>query len=87
MPTATHLGHTIVTRILKRKDDKHQQRTRNELGKELARLGIECLRIRAEDARRGPRRRRHGPHAVTALEPVDRTDVVCVHDARPHEAA
>lgn len=39
----------ILPWVFEREDDKHQQRTRNELAKELTRLGHEALRVRAED--------------------------------------
>lgn len=75
-----------LTRVFESKDDEHQQRARNDLAEELARLCEEGLRVRAEDGGCGVRGRRDGAQVV-ALDKVDGGDVVCVDDARAHEAA
>lgn len=67
--------------ILQRKDHEHQDRTRQELGKELARLRHKLGRVGTEDTRCcGRRVARHGAEVSSAFEGVDGGFVVAVDD-------
>lgn len=74
--------------VLEREDDKHQHRAGDDFRENLARLGQEGLRIRAEDAGGGvvgkPGDRADG---AAALELVDGGLVVAVDNGRGAEAA
>lgn len=80
-PCSTRAETPLIAIILQREDDKHQDRARNKLAKELTRFRQVCLRIRAKDSSSGIHSRRYGADAGAAFEGVDAVDVVGVYHA------
>jgi len=84
--TRTTLPHSPGIRIiLQCKNNKHQNRTRNELAKELTSFRHKWLRISTEYPRRGSRARWYSTDSMS-FEVVDPVDVVRVYDARGGES-
>lgn len=72
-----------VVVVFQRKDHEHQDRTGDELGEELARLGHEFGRVRAEYPRgRVLRVARHGANIGPPFKRIDGRLVVAVDDGR-----
>lgn len=83
-----HIPCTQIRIILQRKNHKHKHRTRHNLGENLARLGQERLRIRAEHACGScVREARHSPDSSASFVCVDGGLVIAVDDGRGAEAA
>lgn len=87
-PQRDHVAGAEIRVVLKRENDKHKNRARDDFAEELARLGQEGLRVGAEDAgRRGVAVPGHGAQVAAAFVRVDGGFVVAVDDGGAAEAA